>query len=406
MTDDTEVAKQFDEHLRSSRQVWLLGAGVSVNAGIPLMYPLTDRVIKLIKEGEGEQKELTVKLLEFIQGELDDKCHIEHVLSHLGDMIALAERAKDTSFQVGSERIHKTDLQSVHHLILRYIRDVLRWGYKPAYGEEAEVVGKAGSSVVTVDDHRRFVKALYRISRAGLDTFREPVQFVTTNYDTLMEDALSLEQINFTDGFTGGGIAFWNEDVFRMAEQLSATKAVVTKLHGSIDWYRADSEAGQIFRVRYDELYPDRSNESGNVVIYPQSTKYMASRLDPFGFMFQNFRNLLAMDRKQVLFICGYSFGDDHINIDMEQLILNPKSGTTVVVFSREGEAGLHPVLKRWRTSGAADRIFIATEKGLYRGSTGPFFAAKEGSRDWWSFDGVCQLIEGGLPADVVEAFE
>lgn len=406
MADDTEVAKQFDEHLRSSRQVWLLGAGVSVNAGIPLMSALTDRVIKLVNEGEDEQKDLAVKLIEFIQSELDKNCHIEHILSHLGDMIALAERAKDTSFKVGDERIHKTGFQSVHHLILRYIRDVLRWGYKPPYDEEAEVVGEAGSPIVSVDDHRRFVKSLYRISRAGLDAFREPVHFVTTNYDTLMEDALSLEQVNFADGFTGGGIAFWNEDVFRIAQQQSATKAVVTKLHGSIDWYRAQSEAGQIFRVRHDERYPDRSNDSGSVVIYPQSTKYMASRLDPFGFMFQNFRNLLATDRKQALFICGYSFGDDHINADMEQLILNPKSGTTVIAFSKEGDGGVHSVLKRWASSSAGDRIFIATDKGLYRGTKGPFFAAKEGSRDWWSFSGVCQLLEEGLPADVEEAFE
>lgn len=402
----TEVAKQFDEHLRSFRQVWLLGAGVSVNAGVPLMYPLTDRVIKLITSGEEEHKDLAVKLLGYIRGELHEDCHIEHVLSHLGDMIALAERAKDVSFQVGDERIHKTQLQSVHHLILRHIRDVLRWGFKPEYDGQAEVVGVAGSPIVSVNDHRRFVKALYRISRAGLDAFREPVHFVTTNYDTLMEDALSLEQINFADGFTGGGIAFWNEDAFRTAQQQPTIKAVVTKLHGSIDWYRAQSEAGQIFRVRHDELYPDRSNEGGSVVIYPQSTKYMASRLDPFGFMFQNFRNLLAIDRKQVLFICGYSFGDDHINADMEQLILNPNSGTTIVAFSKEGEGGVHPILKRWSMSGAADRIYVATDKGLYRGANGPFFSAEEGDRDWWTFGGACQLLEDGLPADVVEAFE
>tara|TARA_R110002072_G_scaffold25033_2_gene84218 strand:+ start:346 stop:1566 length:1221 start_codon:yes stop_codon:yes gene_type:complete len=406
MAEDMEVAKQFDEHLRSSRQVWLLGAGVSVNAGIPLMYPLTARVIQEVEGGEGEQKELAVKLLAYIQGELDEHCHIEHILSHLGDMIALAERARDTSFQVGEERIHKAKLQSVHHLILRHIRDVLRWGYRPAHGEQPEQVGKFGAPIVSVDDHRRFVQALYRISRAGLDAFREPVHFVTTNYDTLMEDALSLEQIVFADGFTGGGIAFWNEDVFRAAQEQTATKAVVTKLHGSIDWYRAQSEAGQIFRVRHDDLYPDRSNEGGNVVIYPQSTKYMASRLDPFGFMFQNFRGLLAPNRRQVLFICGYSFGDDHINGDMEQLILNPRSKTTVVAFSKEADGGVHPLLKRWGSSSAGDRIFVATDKGLYRGPKGPFFAAAGSARDWWTFEGVCKLLEDGLPMDVVEALE
>lgn len=406
MSDEIEIAKQFDEHLRSSRQVWLLAAGISVDAGIPLMYPLTDRVIKLIEDEEVEQKELAVKLLDYIKSELDDHCHIEHILSHLGDMIALAERAKDTSFQVGTERLHKTSIQSFHHMILRNIRDILRWGYKPHSAEQEELVGKADAPIVKVDDHRRFVKALYHISRAGLDSFRGPVQFVTTNYDTLLEDALSLEQINFTDGFTGGGIAFWNEDVFNTTQKQLTTKAVVTKLHGSIDWYRPPSESGQIFRVRHDELYPDRSNDGGSVVIYPQSTKYMASRLDPFGFMFQNFRNLLSIERKQALFICGYSFGDDHINADIEQLILNEKSGTTVVAFSKEGADGVHPVLRRWGASSAGERIFVATDKGLYRGANGPFFPAAEGSSEWWTFGGVCQLLEDGMPADVLEETE
>lgn len=91
-----------------------------LGADIPLMYFRTDQVIKLIKEGNDTKKNLAGKLLDFIKGELPDDYHIEHVLSHLVDMIALAERSKDVSYQVGVERITKIELQSVHHLILRY----------------------------------------------------------------------------------------------------------------------------------------------------------------------------------------------------------------------------------------------------------------------------------------------
>jgi hypothetical protein len=177
-------------------------------------------------------------------------------------------------------------------------------------------------------------------------------------------------------------------------------------LHGSIDWHRSGAEQGHIFRVRHDELYPDRATENGNVVIYPQSTKYVASRLDPFGCMFQHFRNLLSTGRRQVLFICGYSFGDDHINGDMESLLLNEQSGTTVVAFSKEIDDGLHPVLKRWCESSAGPRIFVATEKGLYCGNSGANFPASAGERDWWTFNGVAQLLEDGLPVDIAESIE
>ena len=239
-----------------------------------------------------------------------------------------------------------------------------------------------------------------------MEVFREPVHFVTINYDTLVEDALSLERLPYADGFTGGAVAFWSEDIFNAAQTDARVKAIVTKLHGSIDWHRAASEHGHIFRVRHDELYPERSTENGNVVIWPQSTKYVASRLDPFGCMFQHFRNLLATGKRQVFFICGYSFGDDHINADMEQLILHPQSGTTVVAFSKETATGLHPVLKRWCQSSAGPRIFVATEKGLYRGNSEASFPASTGERKWWTFSGVAQLLEEGLPSDIAESIE
>ena len=48
MTGDIEAARQLDRHLRAPRQVWLTGAGISFGAGLPLMYPLTERVFHLL----------------------------------------------------------------------------------------------------------------------------------------------------------------------------------------------------------------------------------------------------------------------------------------------------------------------------------------------------------------------
>ncbi|MFC3336802.1 SIR2 family protein [Flavobacterium palustre] len=67
-----------------------------------------------------------------------------------------------------------------------------------------------------------------------------------TNYDTLLEDALALAGIEFQDGFIGGGVAFWN--VQNYANQ-TGTRAVVSKLHGSIDWYRPHSGKTNLLRV-------------------------------------------------------------------------------------------------------------------------------------------------------------
>lgn len=279
----------------------------------------------------------------------------------------------------------------------------MRWGYIPASGASAEQVGKPGNPIVNIEHHRRFVRALYKVNRAGLDERRDAIQFVTTNYDTLIEDALALELIPYLDGFAGGAVAAWDEHSFRLMAGGPTTKAAITKLHGSIDWYRSGAENGRVFRVRHDDSYPDRSSAIGNVVIYPQSTKYMASREDPFGFMFQRFRELLSQERQQVLFVCGYSFGDDHIDAIIEHHLLNIDSKTTLIALSKSRTAKL----KAWGESNAGERIFILAEDGLYRGNSGPFFPPTAAvARDWWTFEGTTSLLENGLPADIAQGIE
>lgn len=401
MSTDIEAARQLDRHIRSPRQIWLTGAGISYGAGLPLMYPLTDRVFNLLEKNAEDAE--AFELVKAVRDDLPDELHIEHVLSHFGDLVALAERAKDTSAFVGGKRVTKTKLQAAHHTILRHIRDTLRWGYVPGSKTSAEQEGKPGKPIVKIDDHRRFVRALYRINRAGLDERREAIQFVTTNYDTLLEDALALELVPYIDGFSGGAIAGWDEQSLNLPVSGPSVKAVITKLHGSIDWYRSGQENGRVFRVRHDDAYPDRSNNNGNVVIYPQSTKYMASREDPFGFLFQRFRGLLSADRQQVLFVCGYSFGDDHIDAIIEHQLLHVDSKTTLVALSKSRT----PKLKAWGESSAGERIFVLAEDGLYRGRAGPFFPPTASiARDWWSFAGTSSLLENGLPADIAEAIE
>lgn len=402
MKGDIEAARQLDRHLRTPRQVWLTGAGISFGAGLPLMYPLTEQVFhRLAIDSKNIDAQ---KLVEAVRTDLPSNLHIEHILSHFGDLIALAERAKDTCAVVGSDRVHKAKLQAAHHTVLRHIRDILRWGYIPKTDTGSERIGEPGKPIVTIDQHRKFVKTLYKINRAGLDERRDAIQFVTTNYDTLLEDALALELIPYTDGFAGGAVAAWDEDLLISASTSARIKAVVTKLHGSIDWYRTGASGGRVFRVRHDDLYPDRSTEDGNVVIYPQSTKYMASRQDPFGYLFQRFHALLSPAQQQVLFVCGYSFGDDHIDTIMEHNILHSDSKITLIAFS----STRNNKLKRWGESSAGERIFVIAKDGLYRGKEGPYFSptAPATERDWWTFSGATSLLENGLPKDISEMIE
>jgi len=75
-----------------SRQNWIFGAGISYESKIPLMYPLTDRVEKIINDSaSADEKAILVSL----KSDLSEDSHVEHYLSHLGDLLAIAERSKD-----------------------------------------------------------------------------------------------------------------------------------------------------------------------------------------------------------------------------------------------------------------------------------------------------------------------
>ena len=178
---------------------------------------------------------------------------------------------------------------------------------------------------------KNLFKLIFSSGRAGLETIRTPVEFFTTNYDTLLEDGLALCQIEYQDGFAGGGVGFWARNCYESYP--SSTRAIVTKLHGSIDWHRSQDNASLLFRVRAGDNYP---SDGGIVMIYPQANKYLNVQRDPFAELFQRFRNRLVQGVDQVLLICGYSFSDEHINAEIEAALSAPKSQLTVVAFTDE----------------------------------------------------------------------
>jgi hypothetical protein len=165
-------------------------------------------------------------------------------------------------------------------------------------------------------------------------------------------------------------------------------------LHGSIDWYLGDD--GKVWRVRDRDAYPPRS---GRVLIYPQSTKYLATQRDPFAAQFELFRRVISQSGENVLAICGYSFGDEHVNQEIELAVGHPENKTTVLAFS----STVKVVLEKWRKSHWGKRLYILSEAGLYVGTEGPLYASKDGKKlDWWTFGGVTNVLNNGAEGSVI----
>lgn len=379
----TDLLRQVDQHLSQPNQAWLLGAGISKDAGLPLMNDLTTQVLN---RADG----ITLEILEKLRQELPKTCHIEHILSQLGDYTAIAKRVALGKVKIGDIQYATKDLEEAHDVITSHIAYVIRWGYIPKNESTDENIGSPNNIIVSIEHHRKFLRALYEKRQAGLREPRRPVHFFTTNYDTLLEDALALGRYAYWDGFSGGAVAF-REHRFGQPAPSDGLRAKVIKLHGSIDWIMGEDD--DVWRVRNTDLYPARKETA---YIYPQSTKYVATQKDPFAAQFSMLRDLISSSSELVLAICGYSFGDEHINEEIERAISAQGNKTTIISFCLENCEGIPATLERWRNSPWGKRIYTLTQKGLYWSDQGPFHQKPVGEHDWWSFQGVTTFLEEG----------
>lgn len=142
-----------------------------------------------------------------------------------------------------------------------------------------------------------------------------PVHIFTTNYDLLSEQALEEEGAPYFDGFIGSRKAFFDLAAVEDEQLLPARWTRLWKMHGSINW-RLETQ-GRVTRGLH-------SDEDENYLIYPSHLKYDESRKMPFLAMMDRFKDFI-LQQSSVLFMSGYSFGDEHINnLLLEALRSNP----------------------------------------------------------------------------------
>jgi hypothetical protein len=382
---DEELFSQIEEHLKCNEQSWLMGAGISFDAKLPLMYPLTNKVKKDL---EDSNKELFDEIIIPLFEELPTNCHIEHVLSHLGDYAALSERSKGKKTTINGTEIDLASLEEAHNAILESISNVIRCGYVEDVDGNILEEGSLSKPIVDIGAHLAFVDTLFNHASAGVYERRKTVNIFTTNYDTLLEDALALNKIPYWDGFAGGAVAHRTQR-YGDSAPLNGQRVNLIKMHGSIDWFLCDK--GYVWRVRDNDRYPKADRR---VLIYPQATKYIATQQDPFSSQFDLFRKALNSKNSNMLAVCGYSFGDEHINNEIE-FALSKEENKTVLIAFLECRDKIPECLEKWRSSNFGTRVIIASLHGLYFGTEGPI-KRKDGDDYWWTFKGVTSVLKNG----------
>lgn len=159
---------------------------------------------------------------------------------------------------------------------------------------------------------------------------------VTTNYDTLFEEAgANLNYIVF-DGFNFVEDSKFESDIFdwNLIREVPIMKTSeleyrdkvfnLIKIHGSLTWERGND--GNIYRKKKDAI----NNVNNTVMIFPSSDKYAQSYQEPYFELFTKFQELLKK-QNTLLITTGFSFSDNHISKMITQAIKNNSSLTVVV---------------------------------------------------------------------------
>ena len=284
VTPFPEAITKFEQLTTQSRRAFLLGAGASKCAGLPLMAELTAKALLSSKLGASDKAILSGLVSSFTGAK---NANIEDYLSELIDLRAIAERRKDQNATLQTVQIGGQD----------YPEDAL--GSAVANVKQAIVEALSCASDISV--HRAFVRAVHKSLRPGKWATDQSVDYLVLNYDTLLEDALALEMMPFSDGLDGGSIGWWSPSTLNRSDLL----ARVLKLHGSINWCQF---AGETTPRRTENKYSSSTPGTEQVLIWPASTKYRETQRDPFAQLADRARQVLkpSTNKDLVLIVCGY----------------------------------------------------------------------------------------------------
>ena len=170
-------------------------------------------------------------------------------------------------------------------------------------------------------------------SWAARADYRWPLEVFTVNYDLLVETAFERMRLPYFDGFVGNLQARFHTDLVEGTPEepehwISRSFVRLWKLHGSVNWAWDTRPQAEIVRLGAPV------SGTAAAAIYPSDSKYDESRRMPFIVLQDRFRRALAQPETLTL-VCGYSFGDEHLNeMLFDAAARRPRSEIMVFCYS------------------------------------------------------------------------
>jgi len=365
-----DVVREFETQMGQSNRAFLIGAGCSRCAQLPLMSELTETVFE-----DGTLSTSAKSVLSYLKTQYQGGhgTTIEDYMSDIVDIMAIAARRQDCGAK--NQKIsfgpNEYGLEELEH-VLNEIKNVMVKILEPD---------------VEISTHREFVRAVSAL-RAGKGGDGR-VDYFVLNYDTLIEDALALECLPFADGFAGGAVGWWDGSVYGR----SGVGARVFKVHGSIDWRLLEGDALPR-RMRGKALLESIKGEvKERVMIWPAGTKYRETQRDPYAQILELMRLSLNPKKSEVvvLTICGYRFADMHINVEIDRALRESQKRLNLLIFT-EDDRPAHWVKRWFEDKEVNEQVRIHGKRGFFH--AGKVYDSDE-ELAWWKFENIVRLLGG-----------
>lgn len=299
-------------NFRQNDIIFLLGAGASVDAGIPTSTQMIKDVETLLVKHE--EWKLYKKLYDFVKSLI---FHGDGINGFFGN---------DVSYNIERLVYTLSELeQNEQHILYPFfigwnpkLIDLAEPSFERVSQLKRRIVGRLKEKWILLDNYEKanYYRALVEFQKM----YQYPVRVFSLNYDLCVEK--TCHEVRVERGFNEE--RFLDVKLFE-DEPDAPVNFFLYKMHGSIDWKK--NEYGLI----------TYSDEAGSIsireleIIFGINNKLQF--VDPYLFLIYEFRKYCL--RAKLIIVIGYSFGDAHINGIMGQAL--KRNCETKILSARPG---------------------------------------------------------------------
>jgi hypothetical protein len=261
----------------------------------------------------------------------------------------------EDQIRVANELLRGLEIAAAGNEGIEATVDVLTKDLTRVLADFAAAVLKGENSLITAKGEALETAFNYLVSFlmsfASRTGTRDRLQIFTTNYDRYIEAGAEVAGLHLLDRFVGSLAPIfrssrldvdmhYNPPGIRGEPRYLEGVARFSKLHGSLDWVNIQKNIRRIGLPFGAEAIAPYLNAPGltgaealQLMIYPNSAKDRETAAYPYVELFRDFAAAVCRPNSTLISF-GYSFGDEHINRVIEDMLTIPSTHLVIISYS------------------------------------------------------------------------